>query len=250
MGLEMEVMKRLSVSVAMAAYNGEKYIYDQIVSILNQLSDEDELIISLDLSKDNTKRIINSFQDHRIQLIDGPAQGVKKNVENALKHCKNEIIFLADQDDVWLDNKVNKVLNSFKDDICVVLHDCSIVNNEMEILDNSFFTLKNVDTGILHNLIKNGYIGCCMAFKKELLDLILPIPSYIYMHDQWIGMVGDYIGKNHLIKEPLIYYRRHDENVSSMKHGKVFEMIKKRISMVKAYFELRKRFKIVREGNL
>lgn len=145
---------------------------------------------------------------------------------------------------------MNKVVDCFKDGICVVLHDCSIVNNSLEVLDDSFFAVKNVKTGIVHNLIKNGYIGCCMAFRRELLDYILPIPAYIYMHDQWIGMVGDFVGENHLIKEPLLYYRRHDENVSSMQHGNISEMLKKRIFMLKAYFELRKRCKACKEGEL
>lgn len=74
----MEVMKRLSVSVAMAAYNGEKYISFQIESILAQLEEDDEFVISLDPSTDNTEQVIHSFQDNRIHLIHGPAQGVKK----------------------------------------------------------------------------------------------------------------------------------------------------------------------------
>lgn len=241
MGLEMEVNRRCTISVAMVAYNGQKHIYEQIQSILIQLDQKDELIISLDPSSDDTKTIIHSIHDQRIQLIDGPGLGVKKNVENALKHCSNEIIFLADQDDVWKKDKVQMVLSKFDEDTCVVLHDCSIVDNDMNVLEPSFFKLKNTDIGIVHNLIKNGYIGCCMAFRKDLLKYILPIPDYIYMHDQWIGMVGDLVGKNVLIHEPLLNYRRHDENVSPMEHGNMIEMISKRWNMIRAYFELKKR---------
>lgn len=241
MGLEMEVNRKYSVSVAMVAYNGKKHIYEQIQSILIQLGPCDELIISLDPSNDGTKELIQSISDSRIHLMDGLGLGVKKNVENALKHCSNEIIFLSDQDDVWKENKMDKVLSKFDENTCVVLHDCSIVDNDMNVLEPSFFKLKNTNIGIVHNLIKNGYIGCCMAFKKDLLKYILPIPDYIYMHDQWIGMVGDMIGKNILIHESLLYYRRHDENVSPMEHGNMFEMISKRWNMIKAYFELKKR---------
>ncbi len=230
-----------SVSVAMAAYNGENYIKPQLESILSQLKEDDEVIVSLDPSTDSTKEIIQSLNDRRIKVIDGPGQGVKKNFENAIVNCKNNIIFLADQDDIWLDGKVERVLSEFKEGVCVVMHDCSIVDNDMKVLENSFFELKNVDIGIIHNLIKNGYIGCCMAFRKELVKYISPIPSYIYMHDQWIGMVGDKLGKNVLIYDSLLYYRRHDDNVSSLQHGKLFEMISKRYNMVKAYFELKSR---------
>lgn len=237
----MEVNRRCAISVAMVAYNGQKHIYEQIQSILMQLDKQDELIISLDPSSDDSKKIIQSISDKRIILIDGPGLGVKKNVENALKHCSNEIIFLADQDDIWKEDKVEKVVSKFEGNTCVVLHDCCIVDNEMHVLEDSFFQLKNTNVGIVHNLIKNGYIGCCMAFKKDLLKYVLPIPDYIYMHDQWIGMVGDVVGKNVLIHEPLLYYRRHDDNVSPIKHGTLFEMISKRWNMLRAYFELKKR---------
>lgn len=230
-----------SVSVAMAAYNGENYIKPQLESILSQLKEDDEVIVSLDPSTDSTKEIIQSLNDRRIKVIEGPGQGVKKNFENAIVNCKNDIIFLADQDDIWLDGKVERVLSEFKEGVCVVMHDCSIVDNDMNVLEKSFFELKNVNVGIIHNLIKNGYIGCCMAFRGELVKYIAPIPSYIYMHDQWIGMVGDKLGKNVLISDSLLYYRRHDDNVSSLQHGKLFEMISKRYNMVKAYFELKSR---------
>ena len=236
-------MRKYSVSVAMAAYNGEKYIKEQIESILCQLEERDELVISLDPSTDSTESIISSFSDSRIHVVKGLGLGVKKNFENAFRHCSNDIIFLCDQDDIWMKDKIDKVVSSFSEDCYVVLHDCSVVDNDMNILDSSFFNLKNTDTGIFHNLVKNGYIGCCMAFRRELLDLILPIPEYIYMHDQFIGMAGELMGKNKLIHERLIYYRRHGDNVSDMQHGSISTMVRKRWNMVKALLELKKRRK-------
>ena len=102
-----------SVSVAMASYNGEKYIKEQLESILKQLKDTDEVIISLDPSTDATEQVIASLKDKRIQVISGPGKGVKKNFENAIIHCKNDIIFLSDQDDIWLDGKQNADSNIF-----------------------------------------------------------------------------------------------------------------------------------------
>lgn len=232
-----------SVSVAMAAYNGEKYIKEQLESILYQLSEKDEIIISLDPSQDNTKDVIKSLNDQRIKVFDGPAKGVKKNFENAIEHCQNDIIFLADQDDLWIEGKVEKVLSCFDENVCVVLHDAKIINQDKEVISSSFFKMKNVKTGFIHNLIKNGYMGCCMAFRKELVPYIVPIPENIYMHDQWIGMVGEVVGKNVLIHEPYLLYRRHGDNVSDIQHGTVKEMIHKRIQILKAYFELKRRIK-------
>ena len=100
------------ISVAMVSYNGEKYIRQQLDSILTQLIPQDEIIISDDGSTDRTKEIIEEYQkrDSRIRLIEGPGRGVKKNVEHVLKQCRGEIIFLADQDDIWKPEKVKKVL--------------------------------------------------------------------------------------------------------------------------------------------
>ena len=231
------------VSIAMAAYNGEKYIRKQLESILCQLEEDDEIIISLDPSKDSTQKVIESMKDQRIKLFQGPQKGVKKNFENALRHCQNEIIFLADQDDIWLEGKVEHVLSAFDQGASVVMHDARIVDNENHTICASFFEMKNVKTGFIHNLIKNGYMGCCMAFRKDLLQYILPIPEYIYMHDQWIGLVGEQIGKNVLIDQPYLLYRRHGDNVSDIQHGTWKEMIYKRIQMLRAYFECKRRVK-------
>ncbi len=232
-----------SVSVAMAAYNGEKYIKEQLESILCQLKEKDEVIVSLDPSQDHTKDVIKTLNDQRIKVFDGPSKGVKKNFENAIEHCQNDIIFLADQDDLWLEGKVEKVLSCFDENVCVVLHDAKIINQDQEVISSSFFKMKNVKTGFIHNLIKNGYMGCCMAFRKELVPYIVPIPENIYMHDQWIGMVGEALGKNVLIHEPYLLYRRHSDNVSDIQHGSTKEMIHKRIQILKAYFELKRRIK-------
>ncbi len=232
-----------SVSVAMAAYNGENYIKPQLESILSQLKADDEVIVSLDPSTDSTKEIIQSLNDRRIKVIEGPGQGVKKNFENAIVNCKNDIIFLADQDDIWLDGKVERVLSEFKEGVCVVMHDCSIVDNDMNVIASSFFEMRQVKTGLVHNWIRNSYIGCCMAFKRDIVKYIVPIPEKIYMHDQWIGMVGEKVGKNILIHESYLLYRRHGENVTGIHHGSLNTMMKKRMGAFMAYFDLRKRLR-------
>ena len=119
----------MKVSVCLATYNGEKYIYDQLISILKQINKNDEVIISDDCSSDSTISIIKSLNDKRIRIFhhERIACGYKgtmktcylvgKNAENALQHARGEYIFLADQDDVWHKNKVS-VCFSYLDNIC------------------------------------------------------------------------------------------------------------------------------------
>lgn len=221
------------ISVAMATYNGEKYIKEQLESILKQLSDSDEVIISDDGSIDNTRKIIEEFNDKRIKIIDGPKKGIKQNFANAIKNCNGKYIFLADQDDIWLDNKVDKVLSFFKNNITCVLHDAKIVDSNLNIIDTSFFKYRKTKLGKINNIIKNSYIGCCMAFDSKLKDKILPIPNNIEMHDQWIGLISEKYGKSVLLNEQLILYRRHNNNNSSFKHHGIIKMIRNRKNIIK-----------------
>lgn len=233
-------MKDISVSVALAAYNGEKYISEQAASILKQLSDTDELVISVDPSHDQTVAIISSFHDPRIKMIPGPGHGAIQNFENAIGHCQNDIIFLSDQDDIWLPGKVEKVMHAFDADTTLVMHDAKIVDSHLNTLYDSYFAYHKCQRGLMHNIVRNSYMGCCMAFRKELKPYILPFPEKIPMHDQWIGLVSEKVGKNVLCDESLILYRRHEDNVSSMHHASWKQMIQWRIHIVKAIRKIRK----------
>lgn len=229
-------MKRdYKISVAMATYNGEKYIKEQLDSILCQLEKDDEIVISDDGSKDKTIKIINSYKDKRIKLIEGPKKGVKQNFANAIEKCTGKYIFLSDQDDIWLENKVEEVLKTFKNEKCdCVTHDCDVINGDnSKVLIDSFFEYRKSKPGILSNIYKNKYLGCCMAFNENMKKYILPIPNDIEMHDQWIGIICDKHGKSYFLNKKLFHYRRHDENVSSMNHYPLMKMIRNRIIFIK-----------------
>lgn len=205
------------ISVCVATYNGEKYLKEQLDSILQQLSETDELIISDDRSCDNTKKILESFHtDKRIKIIDGPQKGVIKNFENAIRHAKGDIIFLADQDDVWFPNKVAQTKKIFEEDknSLVVISDLVIVDKDLVPVEDSYFAYRNVQTGFFKNILKNKYIGAGMAFRKELKSAILPFPKAIPMHDMWIGVMAG--NRVKLLHEPLTLYRRHGENTSEI----------------------------------
>lgn len=205
----------MSISVVMASYNGAKYIGYQIESILCQLSPDDELIISDDDSTDATLEIISSFDDKRIHVVHnhGP-QGVVNNFENGLNFAKGQYIFLSDQDDVWCEDKTSKILPYFQKGYDCVVHDAYITGETIDSVKGTFFEKRIRKIGFIRNLVKNPYVGCCMAFDRKILEKALPFPKGIPMHDSWIGMVAEKFYSVMFLDEPLVYYRRHGENAS------------------------------------
>ena len=204
------------ISVAMAAYEGERYIEEQLRSILPQLGKEDEVIVSDDKPGGMTEKIVRRLaeEDARVRYAEGPGKGVAANFINAIRHCKGDKIFLADQDDVWLPDKVQRVTEAFESGASLVLHNAYVTDEELQITHPSFFALRGSKPGLVHNLIKNSYMGCCMAFDRKLLKKIMPMPKAVPMHDQWIGLIAEIYGKPVFLDVPLLYYRRHEGNVT------------------------------------
>ena len=202
------------VSVCMALYNGSEYVEEQLKSILIQLSDADEIIISDDGSTDDSLKIVQGLNDHRIRLIENKnTNNLILNFENALRHACGKYLFLTDQDDIWEPHKINVMMKYLKD-YDLVVSDCSVINRNGNIINDSYFKLRGSGKGLLKNLIKNRYVGCCMAFNRFVLDRSLPFPKTIPMHDWWIGMVAEMFGKTFFCGKALVKYRRHDKNTS------------------------------------
>ena len=228
-------MKQPKISVAMATYNGELFLNEQLNSIIACLTEHDEIVISDDGSTDRTIEIIESFraQDDRIHIYSGPGKGIKQNFENAIRNCSGEIIFLSDQDDVWRKDKVKLVLKEFEDPNCMVVnHNAEITDAEGTTTGSTMFEYRNSKPGIIRNIWKNSYVGCCMAFRRKLISNILPIPDDIEMHDQWIGIIGERNGKSVFLDENLIGYRRHGANASEFHHHSIPVMIANRICFI------------------
>lgn len=223
------------VSVCIATYNGEKYIKEQIESILCQLTPDDEIIISDDGSKDNTVRIVDSFHDHRIKVfINNGKHGVIFNFENALKQAAGDYIFLCDQDDVWENDKV-QTCTAYLKNKDLILHDASLIDKHGKKYCNSYFSLRNSKIGYFNNLYRNSYLGCCMAFRKELLKYIFPFPKHIEMHDRWIGLQAEIYGETALVHKSLSKYRIHGNNVSNStekSHNSIYKMLSIRFWML------------------
>lgn len=213
------------ISVCMASFNGAKYIQKQLDSILKQLGEEDELIISDDGSTDGTLEIINGYEDARITLLHHIRPTVNaqhyrvnryvtSNFENALMHSKGDYIFLADQDDIWAENKIqvmtdfaqsNTDKDLFLSSICVINEDGSIKKSKVTPQISSFFK----------GLIVAKYLGSSMMLTRRLLEGVLPFPKGIVSHDAWIGAMATFKHRMAIVDEPLLLYRRHGKNVTS-----------------------------------
>ncbi|MBK0381145.1 glycosyltransferase family 2 protein [Mucilaginibacter segetis] len=201
-------------SVCMATYNGEAYIKQQVESILIQLSPTDELIISDDGSTDDTLQLLHSFNDKRIKIFpNNRHKGPVGNFENALMKASGDIIFLADQDDKWKADKVSTHLFLHKNND-LVISDAVVVDQDGKTVFNSFFEERGSKPGFINNIKRNSYIGCCMSFNRRILNLALPFPSYIHMHDWWIGLIAEIKGKPYFCTDKLMYYVRHQNNAS------------------------------------
>ena len=210
----------MKISVALAAYKGEQYISEQIDSILSQLGENDELIVSDDYPEGKTREIVLGYQskDKRIRYIEGEGKGVVKNFENALKACSGDVIFLSDQDDVWMPDKVKLVMKEISSGSDLVLHDAAVTDSDLNITEPSYFAVHGSNASFFGNMARNSFVGCCMAFKKEVLHECLPFPEGLPMHDWWIALVAMKKKRNVvLLSKPLIKWRRHSETVTGKK---------------------------------
>jgi glycosyltransferase involved in cell wall biosynthesis len=214
------------ISVCIATYNGEKFIKEQVDSIISQLSNEDEIIISDDGSTDNTLDILEAYNDERIKIYhhknDKSLKGkrlatfyyVTQNFENALMNASGDYIFLSDQDDIWKPNKVSefKKLLEYNN---VVMSSFEIINEKLEITNQQYWTNTPYKQNVIYNIAKIPFIGCCMAFRKEFIKKYLPFPKGLLLHDIWLGVMGVSSKSIAFINKPLISYRKHTNNVSA-----------------------------------
>lgn len=227
------------ISVCMATYKGKKYREEQLASIEKSIieafgalhKNEVQIIVSEDGDDMEFLGQLNKRGDCYTPLK-GPGVGVVANFEYALSHATGDIIFLSDQDDVWTKDKVNIVLKAFENPKCMmVVHDADLIDGKGTQIGDSFYTIRNSRPGILKNVWKNSYIGCCMAFRRELLAYALPFPTSGTLHDQWLGLLAEQKGSVVFLKEKLLHYRRHEENVSGIQHLPVTRMLYNRISL-------------------
>jgi len=225
----------MKISVCIASYNGAKFIETQLGSILEQISANDEIVIVDDNSIDNTVEIIKSLSDSRIKVeVNERNIGFVKTFEKALSLTSGDIIFLSDQDDVWLKHKVNTIINIFlTDHVDMVVHNAIVSDGNREIIRSQLFNDMYSNNFIVRHFIKNRHMGCCMAFKKEVVSKIIPIPFCTKTHDQWIGFICDiYKFRIRYIDDKLIIWIRHSTNASSLTRRTIYRVFDTRLSLI------------------
>lgn len=228
----------MQVSVCMAAYCGERYIRAQIDSILPQLREADELLVSDDAPGGGTETIVREIasRDGRVRYLRGPGRGVVRNFESVLSHASGDVIFLCDQDDVWAPDKVAAVLGEFDRGADLVLHDARVTDEALQTVAPSYFALHHSRPGFMRNFVRNSYMGCCMAFRRSVLQKSLPFPDGIPMHDQWIGLVAEKNAVVRFLPRPLIAYRQHGGNVTGGRTG-IAQKLRWRIALFRAWIK-------------
>ena len=223
------------IDILLATYNGEKYLKEQLDSILNQTYKNIRIIISDDCSKDTTPEILKEYQkkDDRIELhIQKNNLGVVKNIEFLLKEVKSPYYMLADQDDYWLPEKAEKSLEKLKEEKAdLVFGDLEVVDKNLNTMYRSFndYMLLTRKINKYINSYKVNYLyncitGCTVLAKKETIEKIIPLPtnSKRVLHDHWIGLMVALNGKLAYVPEKYIRYRQHGNNqvgTEKISHG-------------------------------
>ena len=218
------MIENKKIDILMATYNGEKYLAEQIDSIICQTYKNWNLLIRDDGSSDNTFKILKEYEkkDDRIKIIKDKKRnlGIAKNFEELLKISSSELIMFSDQDDVWKKDKI-KIMLKYVGNSDLIISDAIVTNEKLECISESLFCLVKSKNGIIKNVIKNTYYGCCMLFKRKILEEVLPIPNNKEIgHDLWIGLISEKYYKVKFIDEKLIYFRRHSNNVTTINKSK------------------------------
>lgn len=234
------------VSVCLSTYNGEKYLKEQLDSILSQTYKNLELIITDDCSNDSTVSIINEFQKKYpyVKLyLNEKNLGFVKNFEKAISLSTGEYIALADQDDVWQEDKIEILVKELEN-----TKDCLMVYSNAQLVDNNLNSKNTTLLGKikpmfgnnnLYFIYNNSISGNTLMFKKELKEKILPIPNNINFHDIWISFVASSISNIKYLNNALVLYRQHESNVTDIYKVKKKKSIKEKIlNKEKSFFVL------------
>lgn len=202
-------MTAARISVVMAACEGAPYIEAQLGSILPQLGAADEVVICDDASRDDTVGRIRAIGDARLRVLENAQRlGYVANFERAARAASGEYLFFSDQDDVWLPRKVETLLAALAHAPCVA-SDAVVVDARLQVLHPSYFALRRVHGfSPVAIFLRPPIIGATMACHRAFLERLLPFPRGV-PHDFWLSLNAALRGRLHVVREPLILYRRH-----------------------------------------
>jgi glycosyltransferase involved in cell wall biosynthesis len=208
-------------SVCMATFNGETYVGRQLESILDQLSADDEVIVVDDCSTDGTLEAVRRLNDPRIAIhVNDRNRREVYSFSRAISLARHQNIFLSDQDDVWLPGRVALMRQALRT-ACLVTTNFEWIDREEGPIEVAYDGVLPQDSSRhLKNIAglfigKTSYFGCAMAFRRDLLPLIVPIPDYVESHDCWIALAANLIGSNVHLGERTLRKRRHGNNATS-----------------------------------
>jgi glycosyltransferase involved in cell wall biosynthesis len=203
----------MKLSICIATYNGSQFIQEQLLSIFPQLEAGDEVLIADDGSRDDTVERILGL-GHPVRLVSTErVGGVVANFERVLQAAQGDGILLCDQDDVWLPGRLAAIRAGLQSSQLVLING-EVVDEHLQPRGQTIFQAVNAHAGFWPNLLKNSFIGCCMAFRRELLERVLPFPAGVPWHDWYIGLVAERTGSVSRLPQVSMLYRRHGANFS------------------------------------
>ena len=230
------IASQVSVSVCLATYNGARFLRAQIDSILPQLGTGDELLVSDDGSTDDTLAVLATY-GNRLRLVGtSRAGGVVRNFERALAAACGDLVVLSDQDDVWLEGRLDLVRERLRD-VSLLMMNGEVVDGDLRPLGKDVYELVTFHSGFLRTFAATKYIGCCMAFRRGLLDVALPFPKHILWHDWYLALIGELLFTCEIHLGKTILFRRHGNNTSSTGQrslNSLFEKARSRFWMARA----------------
>jgi glycosyltransferase involved in cell wall biosynthesis len=224
------------ISVVMAVFNGRRYLAEQVDSILSQLEGEDELVIVDDASTDDGVAALQISNLDRVNVIRNHRNiGVFGTFQRGLTLARHDIVFLSDQDDVWLPGKRSAFAREFVSDpaVCLVISDAEVIDATGRLTAASFMATRGgFDGSLIGTLWRNRYLGCAMAVRKRLLDIALPIPRLVPMHDMWLGLIGRSTGRVVYLPKPYLRYRRHGNNLAPDRSRSPWRLLRWRAALL------------------
>jgi glycosyltransferase involved in cell wall biosynthesis len=205
----------MRISIVLATFNGEDYLPAQLESYAAQLRLPDELVVCDDRSTDATSSILAEFAQRApfpVRLVQNERTlGASENFAQALALATGDVIFLSDQDDVWLPRKLARMVEEFADeDVFVACCDQALADADLNLVGQT--TLQRIRmAGTSREM---WAVGCCTAVRATLRPAMLPVPAGM-PHDTWIDMLASSLGVKRTVPEVLQYHRRHGTNTSS-----------------------------------
>lgn len=231
------------VSVALATYNGKEFIEQQLDSVLGQTHSRFEVIIVDDGSEDGTRDVLAAYKNKFPQKIkvffNETNLGFIENFEKAISLCAGDFIALCDQDDIWVNNKIDRLLEEIEG-YALVYSDVSLIDGGGKVIALSRASSSKInnhsDITLEEMIFKSYVIGCASMFRRDLLNDIFPIPKAALFHDWWLALHAIKGGGIKYVPEPLVLYRQHNNNVLGHQAGGVFK------SLLKVLFRQRDRY--------